>query len=325
MPPRDNGAMGEFDLIARYFRRPARRSPLGNGDDCALLAPRAGMQLAVSTDMLVEGRHFLTTVDPVRLGHKALAVNLSDLAACGAQPLAFTLSLSMPGVDEPWLAGFSRGLLGLADAHDCELVGGDTTRGPLVISITVFGEVPQGQALLRSGARAGDDLWASGHLGDARIALEVFRGTLSLPAEAFAAARERMELPQPRVALGQALRGIASAAVDVSDGLVGDLRHVLAASAVGATIEAAAAVTLPACTAPLDDAQRLDFALAGGDDYELLFAAPATAREAVVQAGERARTRVTRIGRIDAQPGLRVVDRQQRLLDRGFASFDHFA
>ncbi|MEJ6021116.1 thiamine-phosphate kinase [Ramlibacter sp. PS4R-6] len=317
--------MGEFDLIARYFRRPARRSPLGSGDDCALLAPRAGMQLAVSTDMLVEGRHFLSTVDPARLGHKALAVNLSDLAACGAEPLAFTLSLSMPNVDEAWLAGFSRGLLELADAHGCELVGGDTTRGPLVISITVFGEVPQGQALLRSGARAGDDLWASGHLGDARVALEVFRGTQSLPAEAFAAVRERMELPQPRVALGQALRGIASAAVDVSDGLVGDLRHVLAASAVGATIEAPAAQSLLACTAVTDEAQRLEFALAGGDDYELLFTAPPAARDAVAQAAAGARTRVTRIGRIDAERGLRVADAQGRLLDRAFASFDHFA
>src|SRR4051812_12454023 len=151
--------MGEFDLITRFFRRPARRSPLGSGDDCALLAPRAGMQLAVSTDMLVEGRHFLATVDPERLGHKSLAVNLSDLAACGAQPLAFTLALAMPQAEEAWLAAFSRGLFALADEHECELVGGDTTRGPLAICITVFGEVPQGQALLRSGARAGDDVW----------------------------------------------------------------------------------------------------------------------------------------------------------------------
>jgi len=317
--------MGEFDLIARYFRRPAHRSPLGSGDDCALLAPRAGMQLAVSTDMLVEGRHFLSTVDPARLGHKSLAVNLSDLAACGAQPLAFTLSLSMPGVDEAWLSAFSRGLLELADAHECELVGGDTTRGPLVISIAVFGEVPQGQALLRSGARAGDDLWASGNFGDARAALEVFRGSLSLPADAFAAARERMELPQPRVALGQALRGIASAAVDVSDGLVGDLGHVLAASAVGATVEAPAAVSLLACTADIDEGQRLEFVLSGGDDYELLFTAPRDARDAVIRAATEAATRVTRIGRIEAQRGLRVVDANGQPLDRAFGSFDHFA
>ncbi|HOF30240.1 MAG TPA: thiamine-phosphate kinase, partial [Burkholderiaceae bacterium] len=173
--------MGEFELIDRYFKRPARRAALGVGDDCALLAPAPGMQLAVSSDMLIEGRHFLSTVDPFKLGHKALAVNLSDLAACGAKPLAFTLALALPQADEAWLEGFSRGLFALADAHDCELIGGDTTRGPLAICITVFGEVPPGQALLRSGAHAGDDLYVSGTLGDARLALEVFRGTRSLP------------------------------------------------------------------------------------------------------------------------------------------------
>src|SRR5437868_2059526 len=229
--------MGEFDLIARYFTRPARRSPLGVGDDCALLQPAPGMQLAVSTDLLVEGRHFLSTVDPRALGHKALAVNLSDLAACGAQPLAFTLSLALPRVDEAWLAGFSEGMFALADAHDCELVGGDTTAGPLAINITVFGEVPAGAALLRSGAQAGDDLWVSGTLGDARLALEAFRGTVSLPQEVFDAARLRLERPQPRVALGLALRGLATAAIDVSDGLLGDLGHVLQRSGVGADVE----------------------------------------------------------------------------------------
>src|SRR5690349_13537469 len=231
--------MGEFELIARYFDRPVRRSPLGIGDDCALLQPGPGLQLAVSTDLLVEGRHFLSTVDPRRLGHKALAVNLSDLAACGAQPLAFTLAIALPQVDEAWLAAFAQGLFALADAHQCELVGGDTTRGPLAIDITVFGEVPAGQALLRSGAQAGDDLWVSGTLGDARLALEAFRGTVSLPQDVFEAARLRLEQPQPRVALGLALRGLASAAIDVSDGLLGDLGHVLERSRVGATIELA--------------------------------------------------------------------------------------
>ncbi|RYY92661.1 MAG: thiamine-phosphate kinase, partial [Comamonadaceae bacterium] len=219
--------MGEFDLIARYFDRPVRRSPLGIGDDCALLQPAPGMQLAVTSDMLVEGRHFLSTVDPRKLGHKALAVNLSDLAASGARPLAFTLALALPSVDEAWLAGFAGGLLALADAHGCELVGGDTTRGPLCINITAFGEVAAGTALLRSGARAGDDLWVSGTLGDARLALEAFRGSLSLPQPVFDAARARLEQPQPRVALGQALVGIATSAIDISDGLLGDLGHVL--------------------------------------------------------------------------------------------------
>lgn len=164
--------MGEFDLIARYFTRPVRRAVLGVGDDCALLQPSAAMQLAISSDMLVQGRHFFAGTDAYRLGHKALAVNLSDLAACGAKPVAFTLALALPDVDQPWLEGFSSGLLALANAHGCELIGGDTTQGPLNICITVFGEVPAGQALLRSGARVGDDIYVSGHLGDARLALE---------------------------------------------------------------------------------------------------------------------------------------------------------
>ena len=318
---------GEFDLIARYFTRPARRSPLGVGDDCALLAPAAGMQLAVSTDMLVEGRHFLPTVDPARLGHKALAVNLSDLAACGARPLAFTLALSLPAVDAAWLEGFSRGLFALADAHGCELVGGDTTRGPLNLCITVFGEVPAGAALLRSGAHAGDDVWVSGTLGDARLALEVFRGTLALPAESFALARGRMEQPTPRVALGMALRGIATAAVDISDGLAGDLGHILKASGVGARLDADAAAKLLATvdSAGLDVDLRRACALAGGDDYELAFTAPPTARAAVEQAGRASATPVARIGAIEAEAGLRLVDAQGAAVTQRFASFDHFA
>jgi len=318
--------MGEFDLITRYFKRPATRSPLGVGDDCALLAPAAGMQLAVSSDMLVEGRHFLSTVDPARLGHKALAVNLSDLAACGAKPLAFTLALALPGVDEPWLEGFSRGLFALADAHGCELVGGDTTRGPLNICITVFGEVPAGAALLRSGARAGDDIWVSGTLGDARLALEVFRGTLALPAEVFSMARQRMEQPTPRVALGQALRGMASSAVDVSDGLVGDLGHILASSRVGATLDADAAVSVVSAAASSDlgsDVLRT-CALSGGDDYELVFTAAPSARAVVEQAGKASATRVTRIGRIEAEAGLRIVDASGAPVAQRFGSFDHF-
>lgn len=320
--------MGEFDLIDRYFKRPAQRSPLGVGDDCALLAPAPGMQLAVSTDMLVEGRHFLSTVDPARLGHKALAVNLSDLAACGAKPLAFTLALALPAVDEAWLCAFTRGLFALADAHGCELVGGDTTRGPLSLCITVFGEVPAGAALLRSGAKAGDELWASGTLGDARLALEVFRGTLALPPEAFEQARLRMEQPEPRVALGQALRGIATAAVDLSDGLVGDLGHILDASGMGATVDADAACALigidAAAAAGLSPELRRSCALAGGDDYELLFTAPPSAAAAVLEAGRQSATPVARIGRIEAAPGLRIIDAQGAPLPQQFTAFDHF-
>ncbi|KQP47736.1 thiamine-phosphate kinase [Pseudorhodoferax sp. Leaf274] len=317
--------MGEFDLIERFFKRPVQRAALGVGDDCALLQPAAGMQLAVSSDMLVEGRHFLSTVDPRALGHKALAVNLSDLAACGARPLAFTLALALPAADAAWLAPFSEGLLALADAHGCELVGGDTTRGPLNICITVFGEVPRGQALLRSGARAGDDIYVSGTIGDARLALEVFRGKLAMPQPVFTQARARMEMPTPRVALGLALRGVATAAVDVSDGLLGDLGHMLKASGVGARIEATAALGLMGCAdAPLSPAQRLDFALAGGDDYELAFTAPPSARGQVQGALAQAQVQATRIGSITAEPGVRVVDAQGQPLDQRFGSFDHF-
>ena len=317
--------MGEFDLIDRFFKRPVLRNALGTGDDCALLSPAAGMQLAVSCDMLVEGRHFLSTVDPFKLGHKALAVNLSDLAACGARPLAFTLALAMPRAEEAWLEPFSRGLLALADEHGCELVGGDTTRGPLNICITVFGEVPQGQALLRSGALPGDDIYVSGTLGDARLALEVFRGTLSAPAEVFEAARTRMEQPTPRVALGQALRGIATSAIDISDGLLGDLGHVLRQSGVGAAIQTEAAAGLMAAAGSLPADQRLEYVLAGGDDYELAFTAPAVRREAVQAAARKSGTAITRIGQIEAAPGIRLLDSQGRPIQKHYGSFDHFA
>jgi thiamine-monophosphate kinase len=317
--------MGEFELIERFFNRPAQRNPLGVGDDCALLAPAPGMQLAVSSDMLVEGRHFLAGTDPRRLGHKCLAVNLSDLAACGARPLAFTLALALPAADAGWLEPFSQGLLALADAHGCELVGGDTTRGPLTVCITVFGEVPAGQALLRSGARADDDLYVSGSLGDARLALEAARGTLTVPAPVLAAARERLDAPTPRVALGLGLRGIATSAIDISDGLLGDLGHVLRQSGVAATVDADAAAGLLEAGSTLEPGLRRAYALAGGDDYELAFTAPAAAREAVQAAASRAGTRVTRIGRIDAGSGLRLVDAQGRPVPGDFPSFDHFA
>ena len=326
--------MGEFDLIARYFTRPVRpggAAALGVGDDCALLAPRPGMQLAISSDMLVEGRHFFADVDPEALGHKALAVNLSDLAACAAKPLAFTLALALPRVDEAWLAGFSKGLLALADAHGCELVGGDTTQGPLNICITVFGEVPTGQALLRSGARAGDDIYVSGTLGDARLALEALLGHIHLPDELLAQARQRLERPTPRMALGLALRGIASSAMDVSDGLLGDLGHILRASGVGADIDAdetskliAARALFTGATARFDMELLRQCTLAGGDDYELAFTAPPALREAVAGAAATAATPVARIGRISAEPGLRLADAQGRPLAGRYASFDHF-
>jgi thiamine-monophosphate kinase len=328
--------MGEFDLIARYFKRPTQRAVLGVGDDCALLAPTPGMHMAMSSDMLVEGRHFLSTVEPARLGHKALAVNLSDLAACGAEPTAFTLALSLPRIDEAWLEGFSTGLLQLANDHGCELVGGDTTQGPLNICITAFGEVPPGDALLRQNAQVGDDIYVSGTVGDARLALEVFRGTQSLDAKAFEAVRARMEIPTPRIALGIALRAIANAAIDVSDGLLGDLGHILQRSQVGAQIdttwlqqsntfgEDAQAAGISPILAQLPWNKRIEFALAGGDDYELCFTAPVHQREMVHAAAWESNTPVTRIGRITEAQGLVVMDPEGQQITRRFASFDHF-
>ncbi|WP_127995788.1 thiamine-phosphate kinase [Piscinibacter defluvii] len=316
-------SLGEFDLIAKYFTRPVARAALGVGDDCALLAVRPGMQLAVSSDMLVEGRHFLSTVAPDRLGHKALAVNLSDLAACGAAPLGFTLAFSLPRADEAFLEGLARGMFALADEHGIELVGGDTTQGPLNLCLTVFGEVPAGGALLRSGARPGDDLYVSGTVGDARLALEAFRGTLALPGEQFDRVRVAMERPQPRVALGLALRGVATSAIDVSDGLLGDLGHVLKRSEVGACVEVDA-VPRSAVLAAQPPAWQRECTLAGGDDYELLFTAAPGDAERVRAAGRSAGVAVTRIGRIEAARGLRLVDAAGAPVAHTFGSFDHF-
>lgn len=320
--------MGEFDLIARYFTRPANRAVLGVGDDCALWQPQPGMQLAVSSDMLVEGKHFLSTVSAQRLGHKALAVNLSDLAACGAKPLAFTLALSLPRIDEAWLQGFSKGLFALAQANGCELIGGDTTQGPLSICITVFGEVPPGDALLRSGAQADDDIYVSGTVGDARLALEVFRGHAQLAPDLFEAARLRLEQPTPQVALGLALRGVANACIDISDGLVGDLGHVLKASGVGAVLNTdwvSDSAAISPCLQTLPINKRLDMALAGGDDYELLFTASPDQAQAVQDAANDAGVSVTCIGRIRPGHQLQVLDNHGVPISRRFVSFDHFS
>lgn len=333
--------MGEFDLIARYFTRPVRRAALGVGDDCALLELRAGEQMAISCDMLVEGRHFFAGADPEALGHKALAVNLSDLAACGAEPRAFTLALALPAADEAWLDGFSRGLLALADAHGCELIGGDTTRGPLNICITVFGAVPRGQALLRSGARAGDDIYVSGTPGDARLALQALREqrardglagggeSAALPpvaGELLAAVRARLERPAPRAALGAALRGVATACADVSDGLAGDLGHILKASGVGAQLDAR---LLRQAMSPVLQAQDAGLAwhhaANGGDDYELVFTAPQARRAQVQDAARRSATPATRIGRIESAAGLRWLGLDGREARPDWRSFDHFS
>jgi thiamine-monophosphate kinase len=316
-------ALGEFELIERFFTRPARRAALGVGDDCALIQPTPGMTLAVSCDMLIEGRHFVSTVAPERLGHKALAVNLSDLAACGAKPLAFTLSLALPSVDEPFLEGFARGLFALAEREGCELIGGDTTRGPLAICITVLGELPPGSALLRSGARPGDDLYVRATLGDARLALEVFRGKVALDEAAFRSVRQAMETPTARIGLGLALRGLATSAIDVSDGLVGDLGHILSRSGVGAVVEIDA-VPRSAVLAAQPLAVQHECLLTGGDDYELLFTALPERRDAVAAAAAHAAVVVTRIGHIESGQALRIVDRQGKAVTSRGRPFDHF-
>jgi thiamine-monophosphate kinase len=335
---------GEFELITRYFTRPARQAVLGVGDDCALLQTAPGMQLAVSTDMLVAGRHFFPDVDPFLLGHKCLAVNLSDLAACGARPLAFSLALALPQAEDAWLEPFSKGLLALADAHGCELIGGDTTRGPLTICITVFGEVPADkaarpvptQALLRGGALPGDDVYVSGSLGDAALALLALQGHFQLPDDLMHAARARMEQPTPRIALGLALRGIASASADVSDGLVGDLGHILARSHCGARLEVDKVLPLLAArqafaggAAQFDNdygaRTALQCVLAGGDDYELVFTAPVQHRSTLAALSDTLQLPLTRIATIEAAPGLRLVDAQGHAVPHDFASFDHFA
>jgi thiamine-monophosphate kinase len=330
--------MGEFELIRRHFQREghAARSPvvLGIGDDCALLQPRPGHQLAVSTDMLVEGRHFFAGVDPEALGHKALAVNLSDLAAMGARPLGFTLALALPHADEVWLAAFARGLFALADVHACPLVGGDTTRGPLNICITVMGEVRPGLAMQRSQAQVGDDLYLTGRTGEARLALELMQGsdwaTQACGPQAlsqYPELRARLERPTPRLELGTLLAVLGNAvhaAIDVSDGLAGDIGHILAASGVGAEIALARLPTAPAL-ALLPDARRIDCLLNGGDDYELLFTAAPIARAAVDAAAKASHTPVQRIGRISAAPGLRVLDTSGHPVAVSARGFDHFA
>ncbi|HEU4621326.1 MAG TPA: thiamine-phosphate kinase [Burkholderiaceae bacterium] len=324
--------MGEFELIRRYFVRanaPRDEVQLGIGDDCALL--NAGGSLAISTDMLVEGRHFFREVAADALGHKALAVNLSDLAAMGAEPIAFTLALALPherAQDDAWLSDFARGLFALADRHHCALIGGDTTAGPLAITITVFGRVEPARALRRDGARAGDDIWISGTLGDAALALRAMNtirsGQHCPPCHTLLArVRHRLERPEPRVALGRALLDIATSAIDLSDGLAGDIRRVLERSRLGAEI---ALDRLPISDDLASQARATAWrcAVAGGDDYELCFTANPQHRTAVEHAAANADVRVTRIGRMVDAPGLTWLNAGESVaLDvRGY---DHFS
>ncbi len=316
--------MTEFEIIRRYFSPTTDHTVLAGGDDAALIAVTPGMELAVSTDMLVSGRHFFVDAEPYGVGYKSMAVNLSDLAAMGARPRWVTLSLALPAADERWLEQFAYGFLDLARAHDVDLIGGDTTRGPLAICVQIMGEIARGKALRRSGARAGDELWASGTLGDAALALAHVRGDFELHAQDRDYALKRLDHPQPRVALGQGLVGLATGAIDVSDGLVADVGHIAEASSVRAVIDWES-VPLSSVAAgyrqhPL--VQRA--ALAGGDDYELAFTVPPDQRSAVEALGGRLGLALTRIGRIEPGTGAIVLDKSGKQLPLAETGFDHF-
>ena len=314
--------MLEFDLIAHIRKRAVARSDvlLGIGDDCALLLPPIGKQLAVTMDTLNAGVHFPPETAPFDIGWKALAVNLSDLAAMGAQPAWCTLSLSLPASDEAFVAGFLDGFFALAKLHDMDLVGGDTTQGPLSISITAHGIVEPGHGLRRDGARVGDDVWVSGSLGDAAGALEHWRnGSPALPE-----LRQRLDRPTPRVGLGLGLRGIASACIDISDGLLADLGHLCRASAVAATIGLDALPTSPALHAAFPEAARQAMQATGGDDYELCFTAPPQAQAALLALAQVNAVQVTRIGSICAGDGVRAMTTDGGDWQPPHRGFEHF-
>ncbi len=319
----------EFELIGRYFTRPSRTAALGVGDDCALVRQPDGLALAITTDMLVESVHFFPDVDPESLGHKTLAVNLSDLAAMGAEPRWATLALALPAIDEVWVAAFARGLFALAEREGVELIGGDTTRGPLNLCMTLIGLSPTGLALRRDGACPGDDIWLSGATGEAALAVAHRRGTVLLEEADRVACTRRLEWPQPRTALGKALRGVASSAIDVSDGLVQDLGHICERSGVGAQLVAA---DLPRAAAVRHQGEAgLTALLAGGDDYELLFTAPPDLRDRVARIGLVCDVPVTRVGVIIPTPlvgehaRVTVLDERGGALALGATGFDHFA
>jgi thiamine-monophosphate kinase len=332
--------LGEFDLIWRFFKAGSESMAqtqtdqvlLGIGDDCALLQPDAAQSLAVTSDMLVEGRHFFAGANPEWLGHKALAVNLSDLAAMGAKPVGFTLALALPHADSIWLAQFSQGLFRLAQQWQCPLIGGDTTQGPLTICITALGQVPPGAAIKRSGAKVGDDIWVSGTLGDARLALGALRNEWSLNPSSLEAVLPRMHQPEPRIALGRQLRGAASSALDVSDGLLGDLRHILKASQVNAEVLIDQLPTSRTLAEQTQDLRR-QCAANGGDDYELCFTAPKNKR-AEIESLSTALVPLTRIGSITsttsaAEPDLILRAANGNVLTAAesiqlMQSFDHF-
>lgn len=316
----------EFALIDHYFRRPTRHTLLGVGDDGALLQPAPGHELVVSTDMLVAGTHFLPDADPADIGWKALAVNLSDLAAMGATPRWAFLALALPAANEAWLAGFARGFFECAERHAVDLAGGDTTRGPMNLCITVMGEVPAGTALRRSGACPGEDIWVSGRPGLAALGLAHLQGKCVLTGDLHTAGLNALHRPQPRIPLGLALRGLASAAIDVSDGLLADLGHLLEASGCGAELDAVR-LPLPALPGSVEARFGMDCLLSGGDDYELVFTAPEAARPRVASVAESLRLVLTRVGKIvESEPGgLRLLDEFGGAIPVTKRGYDHFS
>ncbi len=314
----------EFALIEKYFTRPARNATLGVGDDCALIGVAAGYELAISTDTMVSGTHFFAEADPQKLGHKALAVNLSDLAAMGAKPRYVALALTLPQIDDNWLAAFARGFFSLADEHRVELIGGDTTRGPLSITITALGEVGVGAALRRDTAKDGDDIWVSGDLGGAALALRHLQGTVALPAEIFERAAERLHTPTPRIALGRALLGIASSAIDISDGLVADMAHICERSKLSARIDWAMVPLHPALQTVGRELQ-IACALTGGDDYELCFTAPEIMRREMPRIAAETGLAISRIGTMHpGDPKVHVHDDHGAKINFSSGGFDHF-
>lgn len=321
--------MSEFDLIRRYFTRATPGALLGVGDDAALLQVGEGNVLAVSTDMLVSGTHFLPDADPFMLGHKTLAVNLSDMAAMGATPRWATLAIALPrmneaGPDEAWLERFCAGFFALAKQHGVELVGGDTTRGPLNLCVTICGEVPARQALRRSDAQPGDEVWVSGTLGDAALALAHLQGRIVLSADELAACAPALHQPQPRVALGLALRGLANSAIDISDGLLGDLGHILDASQVAAEIDFALLPISAVARAYAQQPLVKQGVLSGGDDYELCFTAPVPRHAEIMSIGARLGLPLACIGKIVAGRGCVVHDASGNLIDMEASGYDHF-
>lgn len=315
---------GEFELIARHFARPVKRARLGVGDDCALFGSTPGQVWAITTDMLIAGRHFFPSDGPGTIGHKAMAVNLSDLAAMGATPRYALLAIALPSDDEKFLRGFAGGFFGLAQKYGVEVIGGDTTRGGLLtLSVTALGEVPEGQALRRDGARAGDDVWVSGTLGDAALALAHHQGGLRLTTEEAVACFPRLYVPTPRVELGIALRGIASACIDVSDGFAADLGHVLERSGVGAEVAFEALPLSAAAVAHVEEPAARDCILAGGDDYELVFTAPPRRRVEIAGIGESLGLRLSHVGSVIAGSDLTIL-RAGAPMVLARAGFDHF-